>query len=274
MRGVSRVTLVLVSILFLSNVWQSYLEVEAASMPRWAKKFTSSTTGCLCWFDLSRGKECACCHNKGIQCGYPKQNYCQRDARRPQYRQGCPGIKNRADTLSEIGHPCLDDIHDKSCAWCGLNSQQCNTWNLYNGNKCGYLSVYAPGPWRNAWKYCVGRVQDCRIPPSFCDVNAECVNTGRKIKGKFGRKAYRCACKPGFVGNGITCADARSGTISVDKEMIINMHMELGRTFSIERTEENFPIGKAAGDFEGQLKNMQAAGDGKEVFCTGSANKF
>ena len=56
--------------------------------------------------------------------------------------------------------------------------------------------------------------------------------------------------------------------------MIINMHMELGPTITIERTEENFPIGKAAGDFENQLKKLQTKGDGKEVFCTGSATTF
>ena len=64
------------------------------------------------------------------------------------------------------------------------------------------------------------------------------------------------------------------GDIDVDKDMIINMHMELGPTITIERTEQNFPIGKAAGDFEKQLRTLQRKGDGKEVFCTGSATNF
>ena len=92
MGWVSMLPIVLGSIFLLSDMWVSKLEVQAARMPQWAKKYTRSQKGCPCWFDLSKGTtECACCHNKGIQCGYPMQMYCQRDARRPQYRIGCPG---------------------------------------------------------------------------------------------------------------------------------------------------------------------------------------
>ena len=52
--------------------------------------------------------------------------------------------------------------------------------------------------------------------------------------------------------------------------MIVNMHMELGRTITIERTEPDFPIGDATTKFENELKSMHAAGDGKEVFCNGN----
>jgi len=282
MRGISRVMLVLVSLLLLSDWWQKFgsclednLEKESkAYTPRWAKKWTKKQSGCPCWFDLSRGLECACCYPKGVQCGFPKQRFCQRDKSvHPTKRKGCPGIKNRQHTLSEIGHPCLDDITDKSCAWCGLYSQQCNSWE-HNENKCGYLSAYAPGANNIASDYCLGRVQDCRLPPSYCGVNAACVNTYRKIPNNYGGYAYRCACKSGFIGNGITCANATSGEIEVDQDMRINMHLELGPTITIERTEENFPIGKAAGDLENELKHLQASGDGNEVFCTGSATTF
>ena len=58
-------------------------------------------------------------------------------------------------------------------------------------------------------------MQDCRLSPSYCDVNAVCVDTKRKIKGIYGGKAYRCACKQGFIGNGITCADAASGMTQI-----------------------------------------------------------
>jgi len=273
MGWVSMLPIVLGSIFLLSDMWVSKLEVEAARMPQWAKKYTRSQKGCPCWFDLSKGTtECACCHNKGIQCGYPMQMYCQRDARRPQYRIGCPGIQNRQDTLSEQGHPCHHDIHDKSCGWCGLSSQQCNGWNhLYNKNiKCGYLTAYAPGARKRGDGFCLGQVQDCRLSPSYCDVNAVCVDTKRKIKGIYGGKAYRCACKQGFIGNGITCADAASGTIEANQDMIVNMHMELGRTITIERAEPDFPIGDATTKFENELKSLRAAGDGKEVFCNGN----
>ena len=52
--------------------------------------------------------------------------------------------------------------------------------------------------------------------------------------------------------------------------MIVNMHMELGRTITIERTEPDFPIGDATTKFENELKSLKAAGDGKEVFCNGN----
>ena len=48
------------------------------------------------------------------------------------------------------------------------------------------------------------------------------------------------------------------------------MHMELGRTITIERTERDFPIGDATTKFENELKSLRAAGDGKEVFCNGN----
>ena len=89
MRGFSRATLVLFSILFISDELQKYSKVDAYRA--WAQKYTKSSTGCSCWFDLSRGLNCACCQNKGIQCGFPLHKYCQRDARRPQFRKGCPG---------------------------------------------------------------------------------------------------------------------------------------------------------------------------------------
>ena len=52
--------------------------------------------------------------------------------------------------------------------------------------------------------------------------------------------------------------------------MIVNMHMELGRTITIERAEPDFPIGDATTKFENELKSLRAAGDGKEVFCNGN----
>ena len=62
-------------------------------LPSWAKKYTDTRRpeGCPCWWDLTQGYNCACCRNRGIQCGYPLHRYCQRDAGKPQYRKGCPG---------------------------------------------------------------------------------------------------------------------------------------------------------------------------------------
>ena len=90
MGWISTLLFVIATVILLSDVSQQ-VEVKAA-MPAWASKYTKSSKGCPCWFDLSRGEtDCACCHNKGIQCGYSMHKYCQRDARRSQYRTGCPG---------------------------------------------------------------------------------------------------------------------------------------------------------------------------------------
>ena len=69
----------------------SQIARKPITKPPWAKRFTKTTTGCPCWWDLTKGDDCACCQNKGIQCGYPQHRFCQRDAGRPQYRKGCPG---------------------------------------------------------------------------------------------------------------------------------------------------------------------------------------
>ena len=47
---------------------------------------------------------------------------------------------------------------------------------------------------------------DCRNNQDLCDVNADCVNTGLKIQGSWYH--WTCACKPGYIGNGITCVNA------------------------------------------------------------------
>jgi len=186
---------------------------------------------------------------------------------------GCPRIKNRAHTLSEKGHPCHYNPAKKNCGWCGLYSQQCNGWNLYNGLKCGALDTFFPSR-EGSGKSCIGQVQDCRISPSPCDTNAKCINTGRKTKGQYGGYAYRCACKSGYVGNGITCVNAKTGKLELPSEGLqIELKMELAPQIRIKRTERNFPIGKATTDFENELKKMQAANDGNEVFCNGNSGR-
>ena len=47
------------------------------------------------------------------------------------------------------------------------------------------------------------------------------------------------------------------------------MRVKLGPSIPVERTEVNFPIGKATNDFEEELKRLELAGIGKEVFCNG-----
>lgn len=219
------------------------VDERGISGPSWAKSYTRSTTGCPCWWDLTQGNICACCKDdknggKGQPCGYPMHNYCQRKR-----SIGCPGLlpngvgSQTSDyeryTLSTRGYPCHYDKSDNSCAWCVYGNQQCGkigTWaNTYlNRNlrmKWKYKQENTCLPVLNSdrksfakgkpWIACVGQPQDCS-EDSECDTNARCVDTGvRKTlsKGKTW-KVHRCACKTGYVGNGITCANARTGIVT------------------------------------------------------------
>ena len=53
----------------------------------------------------------------------------------------------------------------------------------------------------------------------------------------------------------------------------VQLTMNLAPQIKIKRTEKNFPIGEATTDFENQLKRMEAANDGKEVFCNGNSGR-
>jgi len=211
---------------------------RASSMPQWARLYTKKKTGCPCWWDLSLGNICACCKGENAQpCGYPKHNYCQRKR-----SIGCPGLLPQQGTggndyerytLSTRGYPCHYDKSDTSCAWCVLGNQQCGkagTWaNNYlfknrrlkkafrRENTClPVLNVdrksFAKG---RPYIACLGQPQDCS-EDSECDVNAMCVETGLKKQLSKGKvwNVKRCKCKPGYVGNGITCADEKSGIVT------------------------------------------------------------
>src|SRR3569623_706202 len=56
----------------------------------------------------------------------------------------------------------------------------------------------APGPSRAPAALLVGRADAGAVTPSPCDVNAACTSTAT---------GFACACKAGFTGDGITCAD-------------------------------------------------------------------
>jgi len=211
-----------------------------AGVPGWARKYTRSRTGCPCWWDLTLGDICACCKDfrgkLGQPCGYPLHNYCQKKS-----SYGCPGLlpqsKGGVDyeryTLSTRGYPCHYDKSDVSCAWCAPGYQQCGkagSWaNDYlkknrklkkswqKQNTClpvlnGDRKSYAKKP----WVVCVGQVQDCNKRGSECDINADCLDTGIKKEISRGNiwSVHRCACKDGFVGNGITCADETTGIVT------------------------------------------------------------
>jgi len=210
---------------------------RASSMPAWARPYTKDTTGCPCWWDLSLGDICACCKGENAQpCGYPKHNYCQRKR-----SIGCPGLlpqhgKRGNDyeryTLSTRGYPCHYDKSDTSCAWCVLGNQQCGkagTWaNNYlfknrrlkkafrRENTClPVLNIDRKSFAKRPYIACLGQPQDCS-EDSECDINAMCVDAWMK-KALSKDKVWsvkRCKCKPGYVGNGITCADEKTGIVT------------------------------------------------------------
>merc|ERR1712107_188704 len=68
------------------------------------RKYTESTTGCPCWWDLTNLDGCACCkevnNKKVIQCGYPAHMYCYEDK-----KKGCPDVPKSEHTLSTKGMP-------------------------------------------------------------------------------------------------------------------------------------------------------------------------
>ena len=93
-------------------------------------EFTQTSTGCPCWFDLTRD-DCACCKNDGVQCGAPMQGWC---AGREEGRQaGCLGVPSSHWTLSTTGFPCYWNTSSTNCAWCAAGGKilpvSCNNVN-------------------------------------------------------------------------------------------------------------------------------------------------
>ena len=62
------------------------------------------------------------------------------------------------------------------------------------------------------------------------------------------------------------------GGIGTNDDLNVHVYMRLGPTITINRTEENFPIGKATSDFETELKQLEIDGTGNEVFCNGDSS--
>ena len=92
-------TLVVIFVLVNACIGSEHEEIQEdlesranPRLPSWAKRYTKKTSGCPCWWDLTKtNNNCACCKSRGIQCGYPLHRFCQKDSRKPQYRIGCPG---------------------------------------------------------------------------------------------------------------------------------------------------------------------------------------
>jgi len=220
----------------------------------WTK---SGPANCQCWWDLTR-MDCACCKPGGMQCGFPKHEFCWK-----QTDIGCPGVNQNKFTLSEQGHPCHYDHSDKSCAWCAQGAFQCG--KSRDGQQC-----YNKG--KKTQKYCESVIPDCgHIGKDICDPNAECEFTG-KGKGKFGKYTsyYGCKCKAGWDGQikfapkgwsgGIQCIDA-DGNFSQDPTKVVSVSMTVTNEFySYPTNSSEFPYGPSDSNMFAEMTTFVEGG--------------
>jgi len=203
------------------------------------RKYTESTTGCPCWWDLTNLDGCACCkevnNKKVIQCGYPAHMYCYEDK-----KKGCPDVPKSEHTLSTKGMPCyFENGRSGECAWCVKGKYQCEE----AGKPCDK---------KGATKKCDGVIGDCRHIQHMCDPNASCVQDG-----KFGPKDkhdwYKCVCNDGFTGNGIQCFDSE-GNLSVGTDEEVKVSVSVNSDYYVyPYTSEDFPLGPQMDNLVGQM---------------------
>merc|ERR1712142_1271698 len=217
------------------------------------KDYTQSATGCPCWYDLFHAKGCACCKQGGIQCGFPQHNKCKKDDRKNTERHGCNGIPENRHTLSMAGYPCPWNPNDRTCAWCANGAKLCirDHWASARGGIC-------VGSWNSA--QCLSIPQDCRVQPSPCDPNAECLYTGnwQRMWGRFRWHVHRCVCKPGFVGNGMQCINEATGRITPRMETKVDVNMKLTTDFfeGPAVPASAFPHGPSGNDLMKEIDDM------------------
>merc|ERR1711884_21298 len=202
---------VLVCLAFFLVLPESSHQAEKA-----LNRYTKSRSGCPCWWDLTIGKVCACCTKEGIQCGFPKHKSCQNKKN----KKGCPGIPRARFTLSARGYSCYwKNKRTRDCAWCAFGGYQCG-----KGEK-GRLNHCYNGKNTNV---CDSVIGDCRHIPTACDPNADCVVWKPFAKTKL----YRCKCKKGYTGNGVTCFD-KDGNISQNPDEKVNVKIDLTSDFYV-----------------------------------------
>merc|ERR1712013_758405 len=192
------------------------------------EKYTLSSKGCPCWWDITQKEGCACCKpGKDIQqCGYPMQEYCyKKNKKKP---MGCPGVCNNEFTYSTKGFPCYSDHSNKNCAWFTEKGFQCDKKNKDTGVDAKEGSRCTNGKNKN---YCKNQQGDCKHTPG-CDVNAEC-----KFKKKLSRylSYWQCECQKPWKGNGIQCQDANGAFSSPP-----NLGAEM--TLSLTKEEYTYPF--------------------------------
>jgi len=238
--------------------------------------FTKSEKGCPCWFDLTKTKECACCKPRAIQCGFPQHNKCKADDRNIRQRSGCVGVAENRFTLSESGYPCPWNPNDRSCAWCSNGAKMC-----INRNWAGGRQRRAGCVENKSSNFCLSVPQDCRLNPEHCDPNADCIDTNHmeQMMGNHKYRVFRCACKPGFIGNGIQCINEATGVIAPRKDTVVDVKMKLTTDFfeGPKVPASAFPHGSTGNDLMDKIDEMLNHGmkvcnggcDAKVVTCGG-----
>jgi len=178
------------------------------------QKYTKSSSGCECWWDITK-KNCACCNENvgAMQCGWPMHKFCYKKSVR-----GCPGVCNNKYTLSGKGYPCYSDLTRTDCAWCNKYGYQCeqtsrNGPQSKRGSRCQDK--------RNK-NYCESQQGDCQHIP-YCDPNAKC-----KLSSKVGKfnSYWQCKCQSPYEGNGIQCKD-KKGNLSPNPDLPVEVQLKL-----------------------------------------------
>jgi len=221
-------------------------------IPRQFKRYTKSTKGCPCWFDLTKTTECGCCKDNvnAMQCGFPKHKFCFKKT-----RNGCPGVPGNRFTLSATGYQCFDKKErDLSCAWCVPGRFQCSG---KQAGKCGTGNL----------RQCDSVMSDCKHIPNACDPNASCVPGGKLM----GHTLYKCECNDGWTGNGVHCFDA-DGNMGIDPKEIVSVNMKVASDYYLyPHTPDQYPNGALMDSLISEMTNVNSSCTTNECEVTYSA---
>jgi len=246
------------------------------------REVTANSTGAPCWFDMKpNGRECAICTSDGQQCGYPMHNRCRHNTNglnKKGWIKGCPGVPRRVKTLSHFGYPCPWDTSDRSCPWCSAENVLC----FINGR----IRCYE----ENQMKYYLGetfsdycKTQDCLVFPEACHPKASCkefhykrVKIGKKEWGFTDDTVNRCVCDPGFIGNGVTCANATTGVVFENTGELekLRLTVNMGKDATVdEGLWDQNPLGESTDEVYNNVENLPSSGQSNSTsaICTTSS---
>jgi len=214
--------------------------------------FTKTSTGCPCWFDMTRD-DCACCETEGVQCGAPMQMWCT--SKREGRQSGCLGVPDNHWTLSSTGFPCYWNTSRTDCAWCATGGAQCGPGDQgpdsTHGSRCS-------DPEDND---CDSVPGNCKHMDGVCDSQAEC-----KFSVKFGeREHWACQCNaPDWTGNGIQCFDKdgnpspeTTSTSSGDVRLTLAVTNDY---YVYPHNSSEFPLGPGETDLLTSITDLFTAG--------------